>query len=990
MHRIEVAYHPEIEDVIGAAVRREIHEDLSIDIAEIRVIEVYSINKELDAGQLRRISEELLTDPIIQAGFIGSNHNAFDAYDYFIEVGYRPGVTDNVGVSTVEGIEDLLGIDFEPHESVHTSKLYLIKGHLDQIALRKVATGYLANEVVEEAVFADSYGKLVKGIYENVRSINSSGRQAQVETVDLEVSDEELLNISTTGLLSLDLAEMQKIREYYRDHKTAAQRQAIGFPQEPTDAELEMLAQSWSEHCKHKIFNSLIDFTSDHKTSRIDSLFNTYIRGATKKISKKKPWLISVFVDNAGIISFNDTHNLVFKVETHNHPSALDPYGGAITGIVGVNRDPMGTGIGAGLIFNTDVFCFGPPDFDYDKLPEGILHPKRIFRGVRRGVEHGGNKIGIPTVNGAVLFDDAYVYNPLVYCGTGGIMPKDVCGAASQVKNALAGDLIVMVGGRVGKDGIHGATFSSTKLEGSIEASVVQIGAPIVQKKMMDALLEAQDRCLYRTLTDNGAGGLSSSVGEMAQLSGGARVYLEKVPVKYQGLQPWELWVSEAQERMTIAVPKEHGDAFLDLMQSRDVEASVIGEFTDDGKIHVTYEDSNVILLDLGFIHDGLPRQTRIATWETISSPAVEFEPTSDLTNDLIGILGSLNVCSKEWLIRQYDHEVQGTSVIKPLVGAQMDGPSDAAVLKPIHDRPEGVIIANGINPHFGKIDPYRMATAVIDEAIRNVVAVGGDPDKIALLDNFCWGNPIWSGENLDGDIKLGSLVRACQGCYDAAMGFEAPFISGKDSFHNEYKLADQVISIPPTLLISALGVIVDVDKTITMDAKANGDLVYVIGVTKPELGGSHYYISRAIVAGRVPEADCRRALAEYRLLHKVINAGLIRSCHDCSEGGLAAAAAETAFAGGFGMRLELAKVAAVGTDVDAEICFSESNHRFIVTVAPHHRDAFEKALEGAVFGCCGVVVDDGQFVVRGLDGSEVIKTESNILKEAWQAPLRW
>ncbi|MDP3012998.1 MAG: AIR synthase-related protein, partial [Candidatus Subteraquimicrobiales bacterium] len=491
----------------------------------------------------------------------------------------------------------------------------------------------------------------------------------------------------------------------------------------------------WSEHCKHKIFNAEIIYEENGKIEKIDSLFKTYIKRATEKIAKD--WLVSVFTDNAGVISFTEDYNLVFKVETHNHPSALDPYGGALTGIVGVNRDPMGTGLGANLIFNTDVFCFGPPDFPYDKLPSKVLHPKRIFKGVRKGVEHGGNKIGIPTINGAIVFDEAYVYNPLVYCGTGGMMPKKILGRESHIKMVNPSDLVVMVGGRIGKDGIHGATFSSTKLEETTSPTAVQIGAPIVQKKMQDALMEARDLSLYNAITDNGAGGLSSSVGEMAQLCGGCRVDLEKAPTKYPGLDPWELWVSESQERMTIALPKENLRDFMKICQKWDVEATVIGEFEQTGKIHVQYGGKTVLYLDMDFIHQGLPGLKLKARWEKSLFKEADFGESTELTTSLKRILSCLNVCSKEWVIRQYDHEVQGASVVKPLVGVANDGPSDAAVLKPIPDSNKGVVVACGINPIYGRIDTYWMAASVIDEAVRNCVAVGANPDHIAILDNF-------------------------------------------------------------------------------------------------------------------------------------------------------------------------------------------------------------------------------------------------------------
>lgn len=850
MWRVEVGFKSGVVDALGNSVKKSIIEDLRIAVNCVRTIDVYTIKADLSEDQIKRIASELLTDPITQEfSYEGTLARGFSR---LIEVGYKPGVTDNVGRTTIEGIEDLLGIKFKENESVHTSRLYLIEGDIAEEEAERICTGLLANPIIEHYAVYDEKAWFKHNKLDESYFMTPSKHKPTVAEINLDVSDEELLEISHQGVLSLNLEEMQEIRAYFKKPSVIEKRKKVGFSDKPTDVELEMLAQTWSEHCKHKIFNAQITYEEEGKTQEIKSLFGSYIKKATEEINKD--WLVSVFTDNAGVISFNDNYNLVFKVETHNHPSALDPYGGALTGIVGVNRDPLGTGLGANLIFNTDVFCFGPPDFPYDKLPPKVLHPKRIFKGVRKGVEHGGNKIGIPTVNGAIVFDEAYVYNPLVYCGTGGIMPKRILGRESHIKKVNLGDLIVMVGGRIGKDGIHGATFSSTKLEETTSPTAVQIGAPIVQKKMQDALMEARDLGLYNAITDNGAGGLSSSVGEIAQLCGGCVVDLEKAPTKYPGLDPWELWVSESQERMTLAVPKENIDKFMKICQKWDVEATVIGEFQSTGKIHVRYDGKTVLYLDMDFVHQGLPDLKLKACWRKPTFKEADFKESNDLTPSLKRILSSLNVCSKEWVIRQYDHEVQGATVIKPLVGVANDGPSDAAVLKPVSNCPQGVVVANGINPIYGRIDTYWMAASVIDEAVRNCVAVGANPEKIAILDNFCWGNPIYSEENPDGDFKLAQLVRAAKACYEVAIGLGTPFISGKDSFHNEYKVGEKTISIPPTLLISAMGVIEDVEKAVTMDAKEAGHLVYILGETHVELGGSHYYLVNGFVGNEVPK----------------------------------------------------------------------------------------------------------------------------------------
>ncbi|MDZ7261195.1 MAG: phosphoribosylformylglycinamidine synthase subunit PurL, partial [candidate division KSB1 bacterium] len=711
----------------------------------------------------------------------------------------------------------------------------------------------------------------------------------------------------------------------------------------------------------------------------IDNLLKTTIMRVTEELNK--PWCVSVFKDNSGIITFDENYHVCFKVETHNHPSALEPYGGANTGIGGVIRDPLGTGLGAKPILNTDVFCFGPPDFPYEKLPPGTLHPKRIFKGVHAGVRDYGNRMGIPTSNGAIFFDERYVGNPLVFCGNVGLLPRDKC-----EKEVRPGDVIVLVGGRTGRDGIHGATFSSGELtveSEKISSGAVQIGNPITEKKVVDTLLQARDRGLYRAITDCGGGGLSSAVGELCQDTG-VQVDLEKVPLKYEGLSYTEIWISEAQERMIIAVPPEKVDEILKLFADEDVEATVIAQITDDQRLHLQYQGHTVADLDMRFLHKGVPRITRQAIWE----PPVYEEPTfadpDDLTEDLKRILSSWNVCSKEWVIRQYDHEVQGGSVLKPLQGIHNDGPGDACITRPLLDSNKGVIISNGMNPRYGLIDPYHSAASAIDEAIRQIIAVGGSLDKIALLDNFCWGNT-------NKPDRLGGLVRAAQACYDVAKVYETPFISGKDSLNNEYQVEGESIAIPPTLLISAISVMEDVTRAISMDVKQAGDLIYLVGDTKNELGGSHYYLIHGYIGNQVPQVNALVGKKLMQALSRASAQGRVRSCHECSEGGLGVAAAEMAFAGGLGMRLDLSKVKTT-TNISRNdvLLFSESNSRFVVEVAPEHQKQFEKVMAGNIFSLVGEVTEDEEFRVVGLSGQVMVSASIWDLKEAWQRPLRW
>ncbi len=645
--------------------------------------------------------------------------------------------------------------------------------------------------------------------------------------------------------------------------------------------------------------------------------------------------------------------------------------------------------MGSKLIFNTDVFCFASPFYE-EQLPPRILHPRRIFEGVREGVEHGGNKSGIPTVNGSIVFDDRFLGKPLVYCGTAGIMPKKLLGEASHTKDARPGDLIVMTGGRIGKDGIHGATFSSEELHEGSPVTAVQIGDPITQKRMVDFLLEARDRGLYRCITDNGAGGLSSSVGEMAQYSNGCRLDLKAAPLKYSGLQPWEILLSEAQERMTLAVPPEKREAFMCLAQKMGVEATALGEFTASGYFHILYGEKTVACLDMEFLHQGLPRMQLSAVWKPPQHAEPDFADPIDLTPVMKKMLSRLNICSKEYVVRQYDHEVQGGSVVKPLSGLNNDGPSDAAVLRPVLESMQGVVVSHGICPRYSDIDTYHMVACAIDEALRNFLCVGGSFDGIAGLDNFCWCDPVPSEKNPDAEYKLAQLVRANQALYDYTTAYGIPCISGKDSMKNDYLIGDMKISVPPTVLFSILGKISDVQQAITMDAKAAGDLIYVLGETFDETGGSEYFALHGHIGARVPKVNASKALNLYQCLCRAIEQGLVRSCHDCSDGGLGIALAESACAGGLGMVIDLKNVPAAKITRNDVLLFSETQSRFVVSVSPDKKEAFERCMHGTVCGEIGVVTREPQFRINGLNDTIVVDADIFVLKECWQKTLRF
>ena len=966
--RIEVFTKEHFTDSIGNEIASEVEHVGITSVDEIRMVQVYLIEGDLSGEDIERICSELLIDGLTQdyicidgppnqpdgeqAGEIKYGTKWQDNNVHTIEVTRKRGVMDPVDSTVVKGIKDLGLIA----RSVKTAKRFLLAGKITTDQLETIASKVLANKIIED-VFIDKDNLFYEGKNETVDYVFH-----KQELDILDADDEQLLEISEKGQMYLTVEEMKAVQKYF-----------VILGRKPTDVELETVAQTWSEHCMHKTFKGIIDYNGEH----IDNLLAKTVMKATSDLNKS--WCVSVFKDNAGIIEFDENFNICFKVETHNHPSAIEPYGGANTGIGGVIRDTLGTGLGAKPILNTDVFCFGPLDMPQEEIPESVLHPKRIFKGVVSGVRDYGNRMGIPTANGSIFFDERYIGNPLVYCGNVGLIAKDKC-----EKESYKGDLILLVGGRTGRDGIHGATFSSVELSHESEmvsSGAVQIGDPIMERKVTDALLIALDRGLYNNITDCGAGGLSSAVGEMGEKLG-AVVDLEKVPLKYDGLSYSEIWISEAQERMVLSVPLENMEEIRSVFEGENVEATFIGEFTGDKRLHLRYKGETVADIEMAFLHDGVPRTTRKATWHLPSHKEPDIKEKNDYGEDLKKILSSWNVCSKEWVIRQYDHEVQGGSVLKPLVGVDNDGPGDACIVRPVLGSDKGVIVSNGMNPKYGDIDPYHMASSAIDEALRQVVSVGGSLEEVALLDNFSWGNT-------SKPECLGGLVRASRGCYDIALYYGTPFISGKDSLNNEFKTEDKTIAIPPTLLISAICVMPDVSKAISMDVKSPGNLIYIIGMTKNELGGSHYYYTHGFVGNSVPKVDTETAKRTMDLLANATGKGLVRSCHDCSEGGIAVTAAEMSFAGGYGMELDLSQVPVEeGIVRDDVVLFAESNTRFVVEVEQQKQREFEATIEGTSYGRIGKVVENDMFTVLSMSGEKVISEKIADLKEAWQATL--
>ncbi len=990
--RIEIGLKRGVTDARGRSTVAKIRRYFRLPVQSCHTRDVYKVDVSLPAIQLREI-KKAFTDPVISRSGVG--RLSPPAFDWMVEVGFKPGVTDNVGATARAVVQDLIERPLALQESVYTSIQYFFRAAgLLRPDVEKIARDLLANSLIQTIqVFSSEEWALVP-VDESVPAIREK-TDIRAGSYDLSGPDSDLLRISSDGILSLSLDEMYAIRDYFNAEAVKNSRLALGLPAQPTDVELECIAQTWSEHCKHKIFAGKIHYTDELGHEEwIDSLFKTYIRAATERIGKEIDWLVSVFSDNAGIIRFNDRYDIAYKVETHNSPSALDPYGGAITGIVGVNRDPMGTGMGCEMLCNVWGYCLGSPFYDGDP-PQGLMHPSRIREGVHQGVIDGGNQSGIPWTRGFERFDERYIGKPLVYCGTVGRIPRLLQNRPSGRKEIFPGDVIVMCGGRIGKDGIHGATFSSEELRKESPAQAVQIGDPITQRKMYEFLIEARDLGLYRAITDNGAGGLSSSIGEMSLLSGGADLDLAQAPLKYEGLQPWEIFLSEAQERMSLAVPPEKLDEFLALAARRDVEATGLGNFTDSGALIVRYGDKIVARLDLNFLHDGGPRMTLEARWQPpqISSPKKLRKGSRNRI--LMDLLGSLNVCSREFRSRQYDGEVKGLSVIKPFVGVHSDVPSDATVMLVEHSCREGVILAEGINPFYSDLDTYPMMASVIDEAVRRVISVGGTMDRIAGLDNFCWPDPVWSEKTPDGPYKMAQLVRANKALYDVATAYRTPVISGKDSMKNDSVRGGRKISIPPTVLFSVLGVMDDIGRAVTMYFKNPGDSIYIIGDTKNEMGASEFYRLLArkqgtpeSFGGDAPKVDTEKATAIYRAMSEAISQGILRSSHTPTLGGLGAALALAAIGGELGAEIDLSLASGADPLDDDARLFSESNSRFVVTCAPENRSALEKIFQDLPCSRIGEVSAERRLRIAGKGGRRVVDIEVEKLRRAFKETL--
>jgi len=927
--------------------------------ATIYCSKIYFVEGPLSIEQVEKTASGIVADPVVESYRILQGHTpaVSSSKEVILEVTGNPGVMDPEATSLMKSMKDM---GFAVEEA-RTAKKYSIHTGASMEKIRKTASKVIYNPLIEH---------LLNKELVSLTDFRGAPYQFKSRVIDLiSMTETEMVSLSRSMTLSLNANEMRTIQEYFLEQK-----------RNPTDCELETIAQTWSEHCVHKTFKGDIEYTAYGPGNKviaresIKNLFKSTIVKATKTVNS--PYCVSVFFDNSGIVRFDETHNLCFKVETHNHPSALEPFGGASTGVGGVIRDIIGTGQGAYPIANTDVFCFGLPDEPSASLPEGVLHPKIIIEGVVDGVRDYGNKMGIPTVNGAILFDRRYLANPLVFCGCVGMIPRK-----KSFKEVRSECFIVVAGGHTGRDGIHGATFSSSELEESVNenSSFVQIGNAIEEKKALSAVMRARDEDLFLAITDCGAGGLSSAVGEIAK-DHGAEVYLDKVPLKYQGLSYTEIWISESQERMVLVVEKKHFNRLKAIFEEESSELAVIGKVTDTHKLRLYYREHLVGDLDMHFLHDGVPVLKRKAVWKYKKGiPFALSRRKKDYSADVYRLLRSYNICSKEEVFRQYDHEVQGGAAIKPSAGRN-SGPSDAALVRPVLSSNKAVAIGCGINPFYSDVDPYHMAACAIDEAVRNVLCVGGAFQRTALLDNFCWGNP-------EREKDLAGLVRAAKACHDMAVALRLPFISGKDSFYNEFIPVSKItraapvdgwtgtspnkgptrgsshekkrIVIPYTLLISAMSVVDDYTRAVSADFKKDGNLIYLVGPTSNALGAGSYARLYGKCGSNVPQVDAALAVKIFKSISLITEKGIAVSLHDCADGGLAVALAEMCFSSGRGANIFVDEVPSSSRLKDYQILFSESPSRFIVEVEPSQRKAFERVVKGIPYGLIGCVQKD-------------------------------
>ncbi|MDR1396194.1 MAG: phosphoribosylformylglycinamidine synthase [Desulfarculales bacterium] len=991
--RLEIGLKPPITDPGGLRLIKKARDYLGLKIEEARIIRALTFDADLSEEEKDLVRQELFTNPVSEeSSWQPLAGRLLPDFDFVLRVGFRPGVRDNEGATACEAMADCLGRPPAENWAVYTSRLYVLKApRLGRGQIEMLARELLANPIIQQwQVYPAGQWDREQGVGLILPAVKLL-RTPQVKTLIVE-NDEDLLRLSEERGLFLNPADLPVIRAYFARPEVRAERAGVGLSH-PTDVELEYISQARSDHCNHNTFTGRFHYFDPEKGTgtEVNNLFKVCVKEPTLNLAGTRPWLVSLLWDNAGVARLDENYNYAITAETHNSPSNIEAYGGAVTGIVGVYRDPMGTGLGAKLAAGIWGFCVAPYDYKGDLLP--ALHPRRLLDGIVEGVRDGGNKSGIPTVLGSLYFDPRYLGKCLVFVGAVGIMPREVAGRPSHEKTTRPGELIFMCGGRVGADGIHGVTASSAEYSAHTPAGHVQIGDPYTQKKMHDFLLEARDRDLIRFITDNGGGGLSSSVGESARLSPGARVDLAQVPLKYQGLEPWQIWVSESQERMTVAVNPRDEESFLALAKKHAVEATVIGTYSGDGKLRLDYNGRACAYIDVEFLEKGFPQWEFTARWLSpemrgLREPVIT--PESDFNAMLLALLDSPNLCGRQWINRQYDHEVQGSSVLKPFAGRDQDIPAEAAVIKPVLESRTGLALAEVMLPDYGDIDTYHMVTASVEEGVRRVTAVGGNPEQVGGMDNFCWPSVLYHPrENPGAPYKAAQLVRAGWGLKDACLALGVPLLSGKDSMYMDGSVRSSHglgvrVSAPPTMIFTASAPVPDLDLVQTLEPKVAGDLLYILGLTKNEMGGGSLYRLLGQIGRNVPVSDFTLSRRLCRAVSQGLSRGLLASVAVPSRGGLAYALARMVMASALGLDLDLSDLAAEGKLNGMQKLFSESTARFVVSVDPKQAPAWEELLSG--LPCCraGRVVKVKSLTVRN-EGDLLLHVRAGALTRAFR-----
>jgi len=988
--RIEITYKSSIADPEASVLINKACRYFDIILDSARTINIVTTDQDFTDIQLKQLQTEIFTNPVTQ---ISDTKPLNIPFDWCIWIGFRPGVRDNPGSTAVEAIQDLLDINFDKGASVYTSKRYCLCGkNVTKQQVEILAKELLANDIIQQwRIYSKNEWDPSTGIGTIIPRVELKHTPTVTELA-IE-SNEMLKSLSQKRNLALQDSDIPVIRQYFLRPDVQQERKEVQLS-DPTDIELEYISQARSDHCNHNTFQGSFNYTDldTRENKTLDNLFKLFIEAPTLEIKKKKDWVISVLWDNAGVGRLDDDHYYVITGETHNSPSNMEAYGGSLTGIVGVYRDPLGTGKGARLIMGAYGFCVGHRDYNGPLKPK--LHPRRLLDGVVEGVRDGGNKSGVPTTFGQVIHDSGYMGKCLVFVTALGLMPSTINGKPTETKKTHHGDLIIMCGGRVGKDGIHGVTASSEIFSESTPAGHVQIGDPYTQKKMHDFILEARDQDLITFITDNGGGGLSSSIGESARFSNGCEVHLDKVPLKYEGLDQWEIWISESQERMTVAVSPKDLDQFMSLGEKHAVECTVIGRYTHSGKLHIKYNNKTCAYVDMDLLSAGFPQWSFDAQWRSPSMRGL-YEPVMQAPDDisalLLDILQRPNISSKEWITRQYDHEVQGTSVIKPLIGVDRDIPGDASVICPVLGTSTGLAFAQAIIPMYSKIDAYHMTACTIDEATRRLIASGAQPDHIGGVDNYCWPNIQYHPtENPDGKFKAAQLVRSCQALKDVCMAYGIPLLSGKDSMYVDGHLTDAYgavhkISALETLQFSAVGHVKDISRCMTLDFKHSGDLIYIVGKTDDESGGSEYYDHFGYTGCNIPHVDMQKNWSAYKSLAKCIEKGILASAHGIYRGGLAVHMAMCTMAGKLGAKIEILKMAAQENLSDDKRLFSESAGRFIVSLKPEQKPAFEAIMHDSDTCEVGTVLHTDRLQIIGCDGTTIVNVSIDEMKDVWK-----